>query len=94
MTSKPLAGLYFVITGEFGENRASIVTKLIALGAVRHSKITPKTNLLIAGTDPGAMKIHAARQAGIRIADRDWLVRALALGGFTLKDAGIKIENV
>ncbi len=93
MAAKLLAGFYFVITGEFGEDRVSIVKKLIALGAVRNAGITAKTNLLIVGTDPGEAKIRMARSLGIRIADREWLKRALALGGFALRDAGIQVEN-
>jgi NAD-dependent DNA ligase len=93
MPSKPLGGLHFVITGEFGENRASIVKKLIALGAVSHSGITSKTNLLIVGSEPGEVKLRKADVMGIRTADRDWLVRALALGGYILLDAQIKVEN-
>jgi NAD-dependent DNA ligase len=91
--AQPLAGLHFVITGEFGEDRVSIVKKLISLGATRHSNITAKTNLLIVGTEPGDAKIKLALAIGIRCADRVWLQRALALGGYTLRDAGIKVEN-
>ena len=93
MSSKPLGGLHFVITGEFGEDRASIVKKLIQLGAVHHSGITVKTNLLIVGTDPGEMKRKRAATMNIHEVDREWLVKALALGGFTLRD-GMKIESV
>lgn len=71
----------------------SIVKKLIALGAVRHSGITAKTNLLIAGTDPGLEKVKLARALGIRIADRTWLVGALALGKFSLAEQ-MKVEDV
>ena len=94
MPSNALAGLYFVITGEFGEDRISIVKKLVSLGAVRCSSITPKTNLLIVGIDPGEMKIRKARAMGIRLADRAWLIRAFALGGYTLREAKIEVEDV
>lgn len=96
MPAKPLTGLHFVITGEFGESRDSIVTKLISLGAVRHSGITAKTNLLITGTDPGEAKIRAAKAARIRVVDHDWLARALALGNYTLNakpKPKIEVEN-
>jgi NAD-dependent DNA ligase len=94
MSSKPLGGLHFVITGEFGEDRASIIKKLVSLGAVQHSGITAKTNLLIVGTAPGETKLRLAHPMGIPTTDRDWLVRALALGKYTLGDARIKVENV
>jgi NAD-dependent DNA ligase len=93
MSAKPLGGLHFVITGEFGEDRVKIVTKLVSLGAVKHSGITAKTNLLVAGTDPGMEKIKLARSLGIRIADREWLKRALALGGYTLGEP-MQVDNV
>lgn len=91
--SRALDGLHFVITGTFGEDRASIVKKLASLGAIQHSTLKDKTNLLIVGDDPGDMKIKKAKMMGIATADRAWLVRALAIGGFTLKDARIQVEN-
>jgi BRCT domain type II-containing protein len=94
---RPLDGLHFVITGSFGESRDSIVKKLVALGAERYWSIDhPKRppNLLIAGDEPGPAKVRKAKALGINIADRAWLVGALALGGFTLADNDIKVETV
>jgi NAD-dependent DNA ligase len=94
MSTLPLDGLRFVITGEFGEARKSIVNKLIAMGAVWHRKIGDKTNLLIVGTDPGEAKLRTVHAMGIPTADRKWLVNALALGGYTLGAVKIEVESV
>lgn len=94
MSAQPLYGLHFCITGEFGETRSSIVNKLVALGAVWHSSVTRKVNLLIVGTDPGRAKIRKAGAMNISITNREWLVRALALGGYLLGAAKIEVENV
>jgi NAD-dependent DNA ligase len=93
MPKPPLDGLRFVITGEFGESRVSIVEKLVSLGAVRHKDINPGTNLLIVGTDPGGLKLRKASALGIRLVYRDWLERALKLGNYTLGNSQIKVEN-
>ncbi len=94
MASKPLTGLHFCLTGEFGEDRTSIVKKLISLGATWHRTVTAGTNLLIAGVDPGKTKVRAAKVMCINVEDRDWLVRALRLGGFSLRSGGIDTEEV
>jgi NAD-dependent DNA ligase len=90
---KPLAGLHFCITGEFGEKRDSIVRKLISLGATRHPTVSPKVNLLIAGTDPGELKLRRAGAMGISIVGRFWLVNALAFGNYKLGKSAIEVEN-
>ena len=97
MASKPLEGLHFVITGTFGESRDSIVKKLTSLGAERYWSVDhPKRppNLLIAGLEPGKAKVRKAKALGINIADREWLVKALAIGGLTLANNDISVETV
>ncbi len=83
----PLAGLTFVITGEFNENRDSITAKLESLGAKSQSGVSKKTQLLIVGDAPGKSKLTKAQELGVKKVGVEYLVETFAKSGVQF-DAG------
>jgi len=84
-TAQPLAGTSFCITGEFSEDRESLSTKLVSLGAVAKSGVSSKCNLLIVGEGAGKTKLTKAAQLGIKQVGVQWLVQTLSENGLELK---------
>jgi DNA ligase (NAD+) len=82
----PLSGIIFCITGEFDEDRNSLIKKLVSLGAESKTGVTKKINLLIVGDDAGKTKLTKAAELGIKQVGKDWLVK-------TLSDSGIKMSQ-
>src|SRR5208282_5021715 len=74
---QPLAGLTFCITGEFEEERESLIKKLESLGAVSKSGVSAKCQLLIVGTAAGKSKLAKAASLGVKQVGKDWLVKTL-----------------
>ena len=81
----PLAGMTFCITGEFEEERESIIKKLEGLGAVSKSGVSAKVQYLIVGEAAGKSKLQkAATLPGIQIVKKDWLLKTLEDNGLDL----------
>ncbi len=78
---QPLAGLTFCITGEFEEERESLIKKLESLGAVSKSGVSTKCQLLIVGTAAGKSKLAKAVSLGVKQVGKDWLVKTLTDNG-------------
>jgi DNA ligase (NAD+) len=90
---KPLKGMMFVITGEFGEDRDSLTKKLVDLGAEAKSGVTKKVTHLIVGSAPGKTKLTKAVELGIKQYDAAWLEKLLADNGKTLKADAFAAEE-
>ncbi|MBK1620135.1 DNA ligase (NAD(+)) LigA [Lamprobacter modestohalophilus] len=73
--TSPLFGKTVVITGTLSQPREQIKARLEALGAKVTSSLSKKTDLLIAGADPGS-KLARAEALGVEMIDEDRL-RAL-----------------
>lgn len=75
-----LAGVAFVITGEFEEfgTRDEIAAKLEFRGAVAKSGVSKNVTHLLVGTNPGKSKLTKAEQLGIQQVGYDWLKQALS----------------
>ena len=86
---RPLEGLVIVLTGEFGEERERISKKLETLGAVCKSGVSKKVNLLVVGEGAGHNKSAKAKELGIRMEGKEWLIAALKSGGLAIDTAGI-----
>ena len=86
---RPLEGLVIVLTGEFGEERERISKKLETLGAVCKGGVSKKVNLLVVGEGAGHNKSAKAKELGIRMEGKEWLVAALKSGGLAIDTAGI-----
>lgn len=77
--AQPLAGVAFVITGEFQEfgSREEITAKLEALGAISKSSVSKNVTHLVVGAAPGKSKLTKAEQLGIQQVGAEWLKQAL-----------------
>jgi DNA ligase (NAD+) len=73
---QPLRGKTIVITGTLGRPRDEIKARLEALGAKVTSSLSGKTDLLIAGADPGS-KLSRAEDLGVEIIQGDRLAELL-----------------
>ncbi len=62
----PLAGKTLVITGTLSRPREEVKAELQALGAKVTGSVSPKTDYLLAGADPGS-KLERARELGVTI---------------------------
>jgi DNA ligase (NAD+) len=89
----PLVGTAFCITGEFGESRDIITSKLVSLGATSKSSVTKNCNLLIVGSVPGASKTKAAAALGTKTVDEAWLRETLEKNGLTLAKPKFIVEE-
>lgn len=71
----PLAGMSFVITGEFPTigSREYITAMLVSLGAVSKSGVTKKVTHLLVGDEPGRTKLSKAAELKIPHLDQTWL---------------------
>ncbi|MFP4601854.1 MAG: NAD-dependent DNA ligase LigA [Halochromatium sp.] len=72
-TSSPLAGKTVVITGTLDRPRDAIKAQLEALGAKVTTSLSKKTDLLIAGAEPGDKKLAKAEALGVEIIRRERL---------------------
>lgn len=74
--SAEFAGKTVVLTGTIeGLTREAVAALLRAAGATVTGSVTGKTDLVIAGAEPGESKIRRARELGIRIAGPEILPR-------------------
>jgi DNA ligase (NAD+) len=89
----PLAGISFVITGEFSEERDTLTKKLVSLGAVAKSGVSKNVNLLIVGDAAGKTKLTKAATLGIKQVGKDWLEKVLADNGLGMKADSFAAEN-
>ncbi len=75
-----VTGKTVVITGSFdGSSRSELSDKLEALGAKVTSSVSKKTDLLIAGENPGS-KLDRARELGIEVWDEQQLRTVIGAG--------------
>lgn len=69
-SSRALDGLKIVPTGEMqGWDRDGIKDEIRRHGGIPTSSVSGKTNLILAGTAPGAKKLEKARELGIEVID-------------------------
>ena len=63
--AQPLAGMRFVVTGRLqGFSRSQVEDRIKELGGAVSSNVSPKTDYLVAGDDPGS-KLADARELGV-----------------------------
>ena len=85
----PLSGLVIVLTGEFGEDRERLSKKLEKLGAVCKGGVSKRVNLLLVGDGAGHNKSAKAKELGIRMEGKEWLIQALKSGGLSIDTGNI-----
>ena len=92
----PLAGMAFVVTGEFHTigSREYITGKLESLGAVSKSGVTKKVTHLIVGEEPGSTKLTKAAQLNIPLRDLAWLEKTFADNGFKIVGQRFEVEGI
>jgi DNA ligase (NAD+) len=79
----PLQGLKMVITGTLSRPRSAVRARLEELGASVSGSVSAKTDLVVAGADPGS-KVGRAAELGVRVVDEeslDEMVRSEGGGG-------------
>jgi DNA ligase (NAD+) len=76
--AQALRGKTVVITGALTRPRDEIKQQLEASGAKVTGSVSKKTDLVIAGADPGS-KLDRARELGVEIVDEDGLERPLSV---------------
>jgi DNA ligase (NAD+) len=75
--TSPLSGKTIVVTGSFEKlSRDELTDRLRSLGAKVTSAVTGKTDLLLAGKEPGS-KLEKARELDVEVWSEDHLVRIL-----------------
>ena len=79
--SRPLSGKTVVITGTLDHPRDTIKAQLEALGAKVTTSLSKKTDLLIAGAEPGDKKLTKAKELGVEIIDGERLAEWMKTGG-------------
>lgn len=91
----PLAGMSFVITGEFPElgTRDYITSKLVSLGAVSKSGVTSKVTHLLVGTEPGLSKLSKAKALNLPQLDSGWLQKTFAEHGIQVVGGDFFLEE-
>ncbi len=75
-SSSPVFGKTVVITGTLSQPREQIKARLEALGAKVTGSLSKKTDLLIAGADPGS-KLRRAEELGVEVLEGDRLARLI-----------------
>lgn len=83
---QPLAGVAFVLTGEFDEHRDKLKAKLESLGAVSKSSVSKDVTHLVCGKSAGKSKLLkyeklAVRGCAIKKVGKDWLAATLEAAG-------------
>ncbi|MDQ7088764.1 MAG: NAD-dependent DNA ligase LigA [Acidobacteriota bacterium] len=77
-SAHPLAGKRVVLTGTLPRPRGEVKQRLEEAGAKVTAAVSAKTDLLVAGEDPGG-KLSRARELGIRVVDWPTLARWLEM---------------
>jgi len=92
----PLAGMSFVVTGEFPTvgPRDYITEKLVSLGAISKSGVTKKVTHLLVGEEPGSSKLSKAAQLGIPHRDLAWLEKTFEDAGFSTVGSRFVVEGL
>ena len=79
---EPLAGKTVVVTGVlFGFDRSDAERAIVRAGGRAASAVTVKTDFLVTGDKPGAVKVARAKQLGIRIVTEAEEIISGRLGG-------------
>jgi DNA ligase (NAD+) len=97
--AQPLAGVSFVITGEFDEHRDTLIKKLESLGGVEKSSVSKNVTHLIIGSVPGKSKLVkyddlTAKGVKIMKCDAAWLSKTLEAAGMSMKGTSFAVEEV
>lgn len=71
MENEPLKGKVFVFTGEMSIDRDDARTKVVVLGGRCTTTPSSRTTFLVAGGNPGPLKMQRARELGIRVLSED-----------------------
>jgi DNA ligase (NAD+) len=80
LTTQPLAGLTFVLTGALDTlTREEATARLQALGAKVAGSVSKKTSFVVAGSDAGS-KLAKARELGVAVLDEAGLLERLDAG--------------
>ena len=88
---QPLAGVSFIITGEFDEDRENLIRKLESLGGSSKSSVSKKCTHFIVGEGAGKSKLLkyeelVASGVNIQKVGKDWLNNVLASAGMASKN--------
>lgn len=77
MTTKPLSGKTFVLTGKLSTVRAEATAAIERLGGYVDNKISWNTDYLVCGERVGAVKTNAARQHNVTMISEDELLKLI-----------------
>ena len=95
---QPLAGMSFLITGSFDEDRDTLTAKLESLGGTLKSGVSAKLNLFIVGDDAGGTKLTkynelVAKGAKIQKVGKEWLTATLEAAGMGMVTTSAAVEE-
>jgi NAD-dependent DNA ligase len=96
---KPLAGVAFILTGEFDEHRDKLTAKLESLGGVSKSSVSKNVTHFVCGENAGKSKLLkyeklAVKGCAIKKVGKEWVADVLEAAGMGMKNASFAVEEV
>ena len=96
---QPLAGVAFVLTGEFDEHRDKLKAKLKSIGGVPKSCVSKDVTHLVCGKNAGKSKLLKYEKlvfkgCVIKKVGKDWLAATLEVAGMGMKNTSLAVEKV
>lgn len=83
---KPLAGVKFILSGEFDEHRGKLTAKLESLGGVSRSSMSKNLTHFVCGDAPGKRKLLkyeklVVKGCAIKKVGKEWVADVLEAAG-------------
>jgi len=83
---KPLAGVTFILSGEFDEHRGKLTAKLESLGGVSRSNVSKNVTHFVCGDTPGKSKLLKYKKlvikgCAIKKVGKEWVADVLEAAG-------------
>lgn len=96
---KPLAGVAFILTGEFDEHRDKLTAKLESLGGVSKSSVSKDVTHFVCGENAGKSKLLkyeklVVKGYAIKKVGKEWVADVLEGAGMSMKNTSFAVEEV